>query len=580
MLKMKDVPASSWRPTISGSHYAVSTGHALASAAAMRILDRRGNAIDAGVTAAMALAILQPDIVSFAGVAPTLIYLKAENRVVSLAGLGWWPAATDVERLRAEGAGEMPEGILRQVIPAAPATHLLALEEFGTISFEAAAQAAFELARDGFAMYPILFESLDLRGRKIDRYEENAAIFRPGGVTPPVGSRLRQSHLATTIGRMINAERNAPGDRRAKLRAVHDFFYKGEIAREIDAFHRRKGGFMRADDLAAFEVPVEGTIHCDYRGYQVHSCDVWCQGIVLLESLRLLDGLDVVALNHNSAPYLHTLAQTLNLSFADREAYVGDPRFVSVPTAQLLSETYAAQQRGRLDPRHAQTEMPQAGTFDMGTSGPASMSMHRPCIGSVPSSLDTIYACVFDAAGNGYSATLSDTMYDSPMVDGTGLSVSSRGSQGRLEPNHPAFVIPGKRPRLTPTPALALRDGELAMAWGTPGGDVQCQAMLQVFLNATQFGMSMQRAIEAPRMATFNFPDSFAPHAYYPGRLCVEQRIAPDTIATLRGLGYDVELWSDIAFPAGAVCAIIRDAKSGLLHAGADPRRAAYAMAW
>lgn len=574
----KDIAAESWRPTLAGNHYAVSTGHSLATAAAMRILDQGGNAVDAGVTAAMALAVLQPDIVSFAGVAPTLIYLQRENRVISLAGLGYWPAATDPARMAAEGGGHVPAGILRQIVPAAPATHIEALRRYGTISFEQAATPAMELARDGFYLYPTLHAALDMLAADIGRYTENASTFRPGGKTPALGSRLRQLNLSRSIARMIEAERGARGDRATKLQAAHDCFYRGSIAKDIADFHRRNGGFLTESDLAGFQVPVEDSISVDYHDYTIHSCDVWCQGIVLLEALKILEGIDIAALGHNSPAYLHTLAEVLNLAFSDREAYVGDPKFVEVPTADLLSSRYAAEQRARIDRNRAPTKM-----HAPGMPGGRSDSRHSEAAGAkgdVTAPADTIYAAVFDAQGNAYSATLSDTMYDTPMVDGLGFAVSSRGSQGRLDPQHPAYAVPGKRPRLTPTPAMAMHQGKLCMAWGTPGGDVQCQAMLQVFLNTKIFGMPLQQAIEAPRIGTFNFPNSFAPHTYFPGRLCVEARMDPDTVGALKKLGYDIQMWSPVAWSAGAICAVMRDAQSGLIHAGADPRRAAYAAAW
>ncbi|MBV7481818.1 gamma-glutamyltransferase family protein [Bordetella sp. BOR01] len=579
MRKIALSPASvSWRPTVMGAHHAVACGHYLAAAAASQVLASGGNAVDAGVTMAMALAVLQPDVVSFAGVAPTLIYMKETGQVASLAGLGYWPALTDVGRLRAEGGQAIPEGILRQIVPAAPATHILALRRFGTISFEAAATPALQLARDGFAMYPELRDGLDMHGHEIARYRENAAIYLPDGKVPAVGSRFRQENLGRTIGRMIEAERQASGDRDAKLRAVHDCFYRGPIARDIDAFHRRQEGFLRYEDLARFEVPVETPISCAYQGSQVYACDVWCQGIVLLQALKILEPLDLAALGHNTPAYLHTIASALNLAFADREAYVGDPRFVQVPTRTLLSEDYAQRQRARLDPARAFAQMPASG--DLGADWPPHANRALPADGAAPVPPDTIYGCVVDSQGNAMSITPSDTMYDSPMVDGLGLAISTRGMQGRLEPDHPCSVAPGKRPRLTPTPAMSLREGRFEMAWGTPGGDVQCASMLQVLLNVTRFGMTLQQAIEAPRVAPFNFPNSFAPNAYYPARLCVENRIDEATVAALIGLGYDVEYWSDKSFNAGAVCAIRRDAATGLLHAGADPRRAAYAIAW
>ena len=575
----KREPASiSWRPTVVGSHYAAACGHCLGAYAATRRLALGGNAVDAAVTAAMALAVLQPDVVSFAGVAPTLVYLAAERRVISLAGLGYWPAATDVGRLAEVGGSSVPEGILRQVVPAAPATHLKALTLFGTLSFEEAATPALELARDGFAMYPELRDSLEIHAADIDRYRENASIYRPGGRTPDLGARLKQENLARTIGRMIEAERRAPGNREAKLRAVHDFFYRGEIAREIDAFHRKHGGFMRADDLAGFEVPVEASLSIGYKGYQIHACDAWCQGISILEALKILECIDLAALGHNSPAYLHTIAEALNLAFADREAYVGDPRFVEVPTATLLSDAYAAVQRARIDGAKAFGEMPAPGRVEGVVPPPLEALL--PGRGKVAPPPDTIYACVVDAQGNAVSITPSDTMYDAPMIDGLGIAVSTRGMQGRLNPAHPCSVVPGKRPRLTPSPAMALRDGEFSMGWGTPGGDVQGAAIVQVFLNVVLFGMQVQQAIEAPRVATFSFPNSFSPNTYLPGRLCVEGRIAGETIEALARLGHDIERWPDRSWSMGSICAVRRDPATGMLHAGADPRRAAYAIAW
>lgn len=574
----REAASTSWRPTLAGSHYAVSTGHYLATAAAMRVLDAGGNAVDAGVTATYALSVLQPDVVSYAGVMPTLVYLKAENRVISLAGLGYWPAATSVARLREVGGKHVPEGILRQIVPATPATNVEALRRFGTLSFEEAVTPAYQLARDGFYMYPELQGSLEIHEADIARYAENKAIFQPQGRTPKVGDRLKQANLARTIERMIEAERKAPGDRSAKLRAVHDCFYKGPIADEIDAFHRRNGGFMRKDDLAGFEVPVEASISTRYRGFEVHGCDAWCQGVVLLESLKILEGYDLKALGWNSVPYLHTISEAMNLAFADREHYVSDPKFIDVPMAELISGEYAAKQRARIDAQKAFGRMPDGGPLSRGAkSAPVPGAAKK---GMVPVPQDTIYCCVADKYGNAYSGTPSDTMYDTPMVDGLGFAPSTRGMQGRLEEGHPLFVEPGKRPRLTPNPAMALREGKFAMAWGTPGGDVQCASMLQVFLNATEFGMQLQQAIEAPRVAPFSFPNSFSPNAYHPGRLCVESRFPAETVEALEKMGHDVEMWPEKSWSMGSVCAILKDEATGLLHTGADPRRAGYALAW
>jgi gamma-glutamyltranspeptidase/glutathione hydrolase len=574
----KEASTVAWRPTIAGSHYAASCGHYLATAAAMRALDAGGNAVDAGVTAAIALTVLQPDVVSFAGVLPTLIYMKSDNCVVSLEGLGYWPAGTDIARLKAEGGDAVPQGILRQIVPAAPATHVEALRRFGTISYEQAATPALQLARDGFYLYPILRDSIDQHAADIDRYKENASIFRPGGRTPAVGSRLKQVNLSKTIGRMIEAERQAAGDRKAKLRAVHDCFYRGSIAEDIAAFHKKHRGFLTREDLAGFEVPVEKSISTTYRGVEVHACDVWCQGVVMLETLKTLEGVDLASLGHNSPQYLHVLAQALDLAFADREAYVGDPKFMKVPTSQLLSAEYAARQRSRINSERALGRMPDPGEL-AGVPRPSLASL-MPGKGKAPPAPDTIYSCVADSHGNVWSATPSDTMYDTPMIDGLGINISTRGMQSRFLETHPCSVAPGKRPRLTPSPALALKDGAFHMAWGSPGGDIQVQSMLQVFLNIHAFGQQVQQAIESPRVGTFNFPNSFSPHAYYPGRLCVENRFPEEIVGALEKRGYDIEMWPAKSWSMGSVCAILRDAETGLLHAGADPRREGYAMAW
>ena len=569
----------SLRPTVVGRSHAVSTGHYLATLAAMRVLDAGGNAVDAGVTAAMALAVLQPDIVSFAGVAPTLVYIEKEARVISLAGLGYWPAATDAARLAAEGDGNsIPEGLLRTVMPAAPATHIEALRRYGSISFEQAATPAMEIARHGFAVYPFLANSIGDAVQKYGRWPESARIFLPDGRAPRVGQLFIQSDLARSIAGMIEAEREAKGDRDRKLRAAHEFFYRGPIARAVADYHAKNGGFVTAADLAGFEVPVEPSIAAGWRGYELHSCDVWCQGVTLLETLKIVEDDAFARLAHNTPAYVHHSTEALDLAFSDREAFVGDPKFVQVPTAALLSDAYAASQRARIDARRAFGKMPAPG--NPAGQPRARDGAPRPAIGATAMAPDTIYAAVMDKYGNAYSGTLSDTSYDAPVIPGTGMVMSSRGQQSRLAAGHPSVVAPGKRPRLTPSPALALKGGKPFMCFGTPGGDVQAPSMMQVFLNVTQFGMALQQAIEAPRFSSANFPNSFPPHDYFPGRVCIEENMPPGLIEEMRALGHDVEVLPRLPAKSGGVCAVMRDPQNGLVHAGADPRRECYALAW
>ena len=574
------LPAASYRPTVIGRKYAIACGHYLAAQAAMRVLDGDGNVVDAGVTAAIALAVLQPDIVGFGGVAPTLVRMRRDRQTWSVPGLGWWPALTDVDRLREVGKGTIPEGILRSVMPAALAAHIETLRRFGSISFEEAVTPAMEIATHGFAVFPVLANTLAKNEAGYRRWVDNARIFLPEGRAPRVGEILVQADLARTFGRLIEAERAGAGNRDAKLVAVHNYFYRGPIAREIDAYHRANGGFVRDEDLAQFTTPIEPAISAPYREFSIQSCDVWCQGISLLESMRIAEGFDLRSIGHNSPDYVHLMTEAMNLAFADREAYVGDPKFVQVPTSVLLSDAYVAAQRARIDHGRAFGVMPEPGSLEGRPKPHAGRFAQFASAVATPMAPDTIYCCVMDREGNTYSATLSDNSYDSPVIPGTGMTISSRGSQSRLEPGHPSEVKPGKRPRLTPSPALALRDGVPFMGFGTPGGDVQTQAMMQVFFNAVEFDMTMQQAVEAPRFSTSNFLNSFAPHQYLPGRLNIESTMPAAVIEAMRTRGHDVEVWPPFPAASGAVCAVMQDPKTGWLHAGADPRREAYAMGW
>ncbi len=268
----------------------------------------------------------------------------------------------------------------------------------------------------------------------------------------------------------------------------------------------------------------------------------------------------------------------MKLAFADREAYYGDPVMVDVPLATLISAEYAAERRKMLRPDRAWPEMPPPGA--LGSQAGRGFGHFPQPAGDPNPEPDTSYVCVADRHGNLFSATPSDGSYGSPVVPGTGLIPSNRGSQSRPDPRHPAGVAPGKRPRLTPNPALAIKGGEHFMPFGTPGGDVQTQAMLQVLLNHFVFGQDMQSAIESPRFASYSYPSSFAPFEYYPGRFAIEARISEPVIAELARRGHEIQRWPDWIWTAGAVCAIDVDKKRGVIEAGADPRRAAYAIGW
>ncbi|MDP6875697.1 MAG: gamma-glutamyltransferase [Alphaproteobacteria bacterium] len=560
-----------YRPSLRGRRHMTSAGHYLAAQASFQVMEAGGNAIDGGVAAGMALGVVQSELVGVGGVAPIIIYSAEEDRVVSISGLGTWPAATDPEFFAREYPDSVPEGILRCIVPGAPAAWIMALERYGSMTFGEVAAASIKLAREGFAMYALMAELLEEKAEKYARWEANAEIYLPGGRTPKVGENFRQEDLGKTLQYMADCEAAAGGDRVNGLRAAHDAFYKGDIARKISAYHEDKGGLIRMEDMANFQVEVENALSIDVAGTKVYSCGPWCQGPMLLQIMQLLQGQNMSAMGHNSARYIHHVTEAVKLAVADRERWYGDPRFVDVPMDMLLSDAHAAQRRDMIDPDKAWPEMPPSGD----------PTAPRPAASPTPlTALDTSYTCAVDAQGNVFSATPSDTSSDGPAIPGLGFVPSSRGSQSRPNPQHPSSIEPGKRPRLTPNPAIAIRPGEWSLPLGTPGADVQCQAMAQTLLNIDAFEMNPQLAVEAPRFASYSFPQSFAPHAYHPGLLKMEARIGEDVGAELSEMGHKVEWWGEWSWLAGSMCTIRHNLKTGLLESGADPRRAGYALGW
>ncbi len=563
-----------YQPTITGNRYMVSAGHWLATQAGFEILEAGGNAIDAGVAAVLALGVVHSDIVQFPGVAPIMIYLAESREVLTISGLGWWPKAATLEMFVEQHGGAIPSGLLRTVVPAAPDAWIRALGRYGTMSFGEVSRAAIRYAREGFSMYPLMAHYVSTHADAYRSWPTNAEIYLPQGRPPEVGELFVQSDLARSLQYMADEEAAAANKGRpAGLDAARAAFYRGDLAQAIVKHHAENGGLLTEQDLAEFESAIEPPEKVSFHGTDVYSCGPWCQGPVLLQMLALLEGYDLKEMGHNSPEYIHLLAEAMKLSFADRERYYGDPRFVDVPMARLLSADYAAARRELIRADRAWPEMPPAGDAAAGAA-PA------PSGGDPGLAADTSYVCAVDADGNAFSATPSDVSFEGPVIPGTGFCPSSRGSQSFATPGHASAVAPGKRPRLTPNPAMAIRDGEFVMPFGTPGGDAQTQGMLQVFLNNQVFGMDVQEAVEAPRFVTHSFPGSFEPHRYFPGRLDIEGRIDAATEATLADLGHQVTRLDDLSWGVAGVCIINADCKTGQLWGGADPRRPARAMGW
>ena len=569
------------RPTIMGTRHMISATQYLAAEAGFRILEAGGNAIDAGVAAGIALGVVMPEFVNVAGVAPIIIYSATENRVFTIPGLGTWPKAIEADHFQKRHGGKIPQGILRTVVPAAPDAWITALERFGTMSFGEVAYSAIGFARDGFPVYPLLSEIITEHEDEYRAFPTNVALYLPKGRPPQPGEVFVQKALGATLQYMADQETAARsrGGREAGLAAARDAFYRGDIARAIVKFQKENGGLLSAEDLANYRSGFDEPVQTSFGDIKLYACGPWCQGPSLLQAMNLLDAAELRKLGHNSSGYLHRITEAVKLSFADREAYFGDPRVIDVPIKELLSRDYAQQRREMIRPDKAWPEMPPAGdprklSAERGSSG-AKLVPERAFMAP---ELDTSHACVIDRHGNVFAATPSDGSYNAPVIPELGIIPSPRGSQSWADPKHPSGVAPGKRPRLTPSPAIAIEPGKMKMPFGTPGGDVQTQAMLQVFMNIHVFGMEPQEAVEAPRCASYSYPGSFEPHSYHPGLVYLEKRIDSATGKEMSNMGHKVDWWPEWTWLAGAVCTVVSDEKSGVLKGGADPRRPSYAV--
>ena len=568
-------------PVVRGHHYVVSTGHELATLAAFEALENGGNAIDAGVAAILTLGVVYSDQVSVAGVAPMIVRLAETGEVVTIAGVGGWPRALDPDAFIERHSGAIPLGVRRTVVPAAPDACIQALERWGTMTFRDVAARAVRYAAEGFPRHPVMLDYVRKHADEFRHWPENVAIWMPGGAVPAPGDRLVQSDLGRTLQFLCDEERAAGDDRMAGLAAVRRAFYRGDIARQILAHQREHDGLLAAEDLETFRCQIVPSVSRRFRfdgeEVEVHTCGAWCQGPFLLEALSIAEAAGVGTLEHGSDAYLHTIAETLKLTFADREGYLGDPDFVDVPLDTLTGSAYAAGRSKAIDPRNASPGMPLPGRVPGHEPYIPAVAACRAPIGPSP---DTSIVCVIDREGNGLCSTPSDTSWDTPVVPGTGLAVSSRGAQSWAVHGHPSCVAPGKRPRLTPNPCFALSPGRWIMPFGTPGGDTQIQANLQTLLNHLVLGMELQDAVEAPRLVTHSHPDSFAPHAAHPGLVTLEGRIDEGTSDRLAARGHRVERLDDWSHWTGGVCAVRKDLETGEIEGAADPRRMSRALGW
>ena len=604
MLDFSD-PYHQSRAAAEGENIMVATGHPYATAAALNILQQGGNAADAAIAALLVLNVTQGEEASFPGVAPLLYYDSKTKKVHSYIGAGKAPARATIDYFKSRGYDTVPLfKYASQLVPASPDVIVALLKKFGTKSFAAVSAPAIRIAEEGFPVHKILMRNLNMGVIKRLGFRfllpYNAEIYMKDKWWKPLHHREKFNRpvLAATFRELVLAEKNAVAsgkNREQGLDAVRDFFYRGPIAAKIVKAHAEHDGTITSEDLSGYTGAWEEPLSVTYGPYTIFSNQTWNQGGVALLALQILEGVDLKSMGHNSAKYIHTVIQAIELAMADRESYFGDPAFVQVPVKGLLSKKYAAERR-KLFSERAFGKTPPAGDPQKyeGASGVKSAGVLRQAgesFAMLPPTenamalgfweqtagrlgRDTTYLSIIDGEGNSISLTPSD-FPQSPIIAGD-ITMGIRMTQFRLDPKHPSSLKPGKRPTITPNALMAFKDGKFWMAFGTPGGDMQTQASLQVFLNLVVFGMDVQQAVEAPRFRSLNWPDAFSPHAYFPGVIELEEELMPQAEA-LSQIGYSVKGRGKYEYDFGAPCISMKDAKTGKLLGGADPRKESWA---
>ena len=571
---------------LTADQFAVVAGTPWASQAGYDVLARGGNACDAAVAALLTLNVTHGEASSFPGVAPTMYYNAQTGEVKSYIGAGKAPQAATIEKFKARGFKTIPElDIWSQLIPASPDVIIGLLTDCGTMSFSELAQPAINIAREGFPAHAIMVRNLDFS--LIERIgfaylmPYNTQVFLRGEWWRPLHlhERMTFPDLANSLADLSNAEQVAlqnGATREAALQAVRDYFYKGPIAEKIADYHQQANGLITYNDLATYSGGWEQPVVGHYGDFTIYANDTWSQGIMESLILQTLEGIDLKSMGYNSPQYIHTVTQAIDLAMADRDAYIADPAFTDVPLNTLLSKDFADARRAAMTDR-AFESLPSPGllTPSSSESTPDRLAGLSPVqalltLTDFSAGQDTSQLVVIDAQGNAVVMTPSD-FPQTPMIPGTGLNLGNRMDQFRLDPDSVNKLEPGKRPRITPHALIIFKDGKLYMAISTPGGDMQSQALVQVFLNMQIFGMDIQQAISAPRFYTIASPSSFAPHESYPTHIRLEADLYTTTADGLKALGYTPEESPKWDKDFGAVGAIMVDGNGGLL-AGADPR--------
>ncbi|EED35536.1 gamma-glutamyltranspeptidase [Luminiphilus syltensis NOR5-1B] len=598
------------KPVLHGRHWVAMTGKPLAASAGAMMFAQGGNAVDAACAMLGATATMW-DTLGWGGETQALIYNPETGKVVGINALGVAPSGATPEFFREQGMVYPPEyGPLAAVTPGTPGGLMVMLAEYGRLSLAEVLAPSMQMA-EGYPIEAVQADNIERRREIIAQWPDSKRVFLPHldesnpdqRAAPDGGELFRQLDLLTTLQKLVAAEADALAEgqsRKEAIYAAYERFYSGDIAREIVRATREQGGLFTEQDLANWQVHIEEPVSTNYKGIDVYKLTTWVQGPAMLQALNILEPIDVKGMGYNSAKYIHTLYQVMNLAFADRDFYYGDPYFPPAePIEGLLSKDYAAQRRALIKPdvndvtarpgdpypfqgdKNPFTELleewspiPPAADAE-GSDGFQQASVNHD--NGFLAGTTSIQAA--DADGWVVSITPSGGWIPAFIAGDSGVGLSQRMQSFVLDERINPFnvVAPGKRPRATLTPTLALRDGDPIMAFSVQGGDTQEQNLLQFFLNVVEFGMNVQQAAEAHNVTSYQMQSSFGAHISEPGRLSVTPQLLPYSRNRLKAMGYDVEVVDRTYSP---ITAIIIDPEQGTFQGGASDYGDDYGIAW
>lgn len=580
------------RPEIEGTFGVVATTHWIATAVGMAILEKGGNAFDAGVATAFTLQVVEPHLNGPGGDVPVIVHDVKRGRTEVICGQGPAPARATIAHYRSEGLDMVPgTGLLAACVPGTFESWMMMLRDYGTMRVRDVLEPAISYARDG---YPLVeracatIQTVEQLFRK--HWPTSAAVYLPNGEVPKPGTLFTNKTLAATYARILSEAESGGGGRDAEIERARKAWSQGFVAEAIDRFCRTQEvmdvsgsphrGVLSADDMARWQPTVETPLTYDYGRYTVCKAGVWSQGPVTLQQLALLKGFVLDGLDPTGPEFIHLQIECAKLAFADREKFYGDPKFNEIPIGTLLSDAYNDERRKLITDKASLDLLPGAVEGFGGEVKLRRAEGQREAVGALGAGEptvgrfgevrgDTVHFDIIDKAGNMVSSTPSGGwLQSSPIIPELGFCLGSRAQMFWLEEGHPAALAPGKRPRTTLSPTMALRDGEPYLAWGSPGGDQQDQWITQFFLRHVHCNLNLQEAIDAPAWHSEHFPISFWPRTARPGVLVVENRVPKATIENLRERGHIVEVgpdWSEGRLTAASRVGVRR-------RAAANPR--------